>query len=360
VSATNHATDELVPPPAALPKRRRFSLDDLLGDTRPQAVGVTDLPTAKEIRLERITGDPNQPRRTFDPDKLEELVNSIHVEGVLQPVVVRYDANRDIYVIVHGERRWRAAQAAGLATIPAIVRDVPEDRRLVQQLMENIVRDDLNAIDRAAALRALKTQLGDAPWDAVADAVGIRRSRLFQLLGTGKLPESIQADIRAGRLSEKQSRALQGLPAEHQRALRDAIIADDLPAETALAIARRLKADRVPDDLDTAAAAISRIRATLGQDRVVRQEPVADAELMTLLAAIARLGPGGQSARVSLTRLADWNGFEPFDGERFLDELYALAQTLARVPNTDAREPGEIRTALLALREAVDGLLAGT
>ena len=359
MNATNHATDELVPPAASPPRRRRFSLDDLLGDTRPQAIGVTDLPTGKEIRLERITGDPNQPRRTFDPDKLGELTESIRMEGVLQPIVVRYDIDPDIYVIVHGERRWRAAQAAGLTTIPAIVRDVPEDRRLVQQLMENIVRDDLNAVDRAAALRALKLQLGDAPWDAVADAVGIRRSRLFQLLGTGKLPESIQADIRAGRLSEKQSRALQGLPAEHQRALRDAIVADDLPADTALAIARRLKADRVPDDLDAAAAAISRIRATLGQDRVVREVTMTDAELLSLFGAIAKLGSGGQSARVALTRLADWNGFEQFDGERFLDELYALAQSLARIPVADARESGEIRSALIALRSAVDGLLAG-
>ena len=241
MSAANHATDELLTPPTPAPKRKRFSLDDLLGDTRPQAVGVTDLPTGKEIRLDRITGDPNQPRRTFDGERLVELADSIRIEGVLQPIVVRYDNTRDIYVIVHGERRWRAAQTAGLSTIPAIVRDVPEERRLVQQLMENIVRDDLNAVDRAAALRALKSQLGDASWDVVAETVGIRRSRLFQLLGTEKLPEAIQADIRAGRLTEKQSRALQSLPGEHQRALRDAILADNLPADTAMAIARRLK-----------------------------------------------------------------------------------------------------------------------
>ena len=189
MSAANHATDELLTPPTPAPKRKRFSLDDLLGDTRPQAVGVTDLPTGKEIRLDRITGDPNQPRRTFDEERLAELAASIRIEGILQPIVVRYDNTRDIYVIIHGERRWRAAQTAGLAAIPAIVRDVPEERRLVQQLMENIVRDDLNAVDRAAALRALKSQLGDASWDTVAETVGIRRSRLFQLLGTEKLPE---------------------------------------------------------------------------------------------------------------------------------------------------------------------------
>jgi ParB family chromosome partitioning protein len=359
VSAANHATDDLIPP-APAPKRKRFSLDDLLGDTRPQAVGVSDLPTAKEIRLDRITGDPNQPRRTFDEERLAELADSIRKEGVLQPVVVRYDKDRDIYVIVHGERRWRAAQAAGLGTIPAIVRDVPEERRLVQQLMENIVRDDLNAVDRAAALRALKGQPGAAPWDTVAEAVGIRRSRLFQLLGTEKLPEAVQADIRAGRLTEKQSRALQGLPGEHQRALRDAIIGDDLSADTAIAIARRLKTEKVPDDLDAAASAISRIRAELQQDRVVREETVPDAELLSLLGAISRLGAGGQGARVALTRLADWNGFEPYDGDRLLDEMFALAQTMARLPRTEVATDGGTRNALLALRDALSGLLDGS
>ena len=118
MSAANHATDELLTPPTPAPKRKRFSLDDLLGDTRPQAVGVTDLPTGKEIRLDRITGDPNQPRRTFDGERLVELADSIRIEGVLQPIVVRYDNTRDIYVIVHGERRWRAAQTAGLSHDP--------------------------------------------------------------------------------------------------------------------------------------------------------------------------------------------------------------------------------------------------
>ncbi|MCL6441280.1 MAG: ParB/RepB/Spo0J family partition protein, partial [Thermoleophilum sp.] len=127
------------PASATAGRRRKFTVDALFADHRPQAVGVDDLPTAKEIRLDRIVPDPDQPRRTFDPDRLEELAASIAIEGVLQPIVVRYDASRDVYVIVHGERRWRASQRAGLTKIPAIVREVPEDRRLVQQLMENIV-----------------------------------------------------------------------------------------------------------------------------------------------------------------------------------------------------------------------------
>ena len=96
--------------------RRRFTVDALFTDHRPQAVGVEDLPTAKEIRLERIEADPEQPRRTFDPERLGELTASVRREGVLQPIAVRYDADRDVYVVVHGERRLRAARQAGLSS----------------------------------------------------------------------------------------------------------------------------------------------------------------------------------------------------------------------------------------------------
>lgn len=345
-----HADDVVSTLPASR-RRRRFSVDDLFVDSRPQAVGVEDLPTAKEIRLDRIVADPDQPRRTFDETKLEELTDSIRAEGVLQPIVVRYDGPRDTYVVVHGERRWRAAAAAGVETIPTIVRDVPEGRRLIHQLMENIVRDDLNALDRAAALRSLKGQLGDAPWEAVAEAVGIRRSRLFQLLGTEKLPESVQADIRAGRLSEKQSRALQGLPEEHQRALRDAILADDLQAETALAIARRLKAEHIPDDLNEAAAAIARFRSETA-DRATTGD-----ELTTILGAIAAASRGGSAARASLKRIADERRAPAYAGDRLHGELLAVARSLARMPPAELASDTATRKRLVSLMHTLQGLL---
>jgi ParB family chromosome partitioning protein len=333
-------------------KRRRFTVDALFTDHRPQAVGVTDLPTAKEIRLERIEPDPEQPRRTFDEVKLAELTASITIEGVLQPIVVRYDEGRDTYVIVHGERRWRASRLAGLSAIPAIVREVPEGRRLIQQLMENIVRDDLNAVDRAVALRALKTQLQDAPWEQVAEAVGIRRSRLFQLLGTEKLPEQIQSDIRSGRISEKQSRALQGLPVGHQEALRDVIVADDLPADEAMRLARELKANSIPDDPGAAAAALARFRAP----RTFTNRP-AD-ELGLLLAAVADAAVGSSAQRAALKRLADEREIAPFDEDRLVSETLALARSLARAPRTDLR-PGSVAfAALAALYGALDAALS--
>jgi ParB family transcriptional regulator, chromosome partitioning protein len=231
--------------------RRKFTVDSLFQDTSPRGAGVRDLIDAKEINVDRVVPDPEQPRHTFDEDSLSELASSIAQEGVLQPIAVRYDEPNDQYVIIHGERRWRASQMAGLSAIPAIVRDVPEERRLVHQLMENVVREDLNAVDRAAALRLLKRQMDDAPWERVAEAVGIRRSRLFQLLSTEKLIASVQDRIRAGELSEKQTRPLQGLSPQAQETLAEMLV-DGMPEREAQAISRQLRNDTDYLELDQA------------------------------------------------------------------------------------------------------------
>jgi ParB family transcriptional regulator, chromosome partitioning protein len=338
----------------SLARKRRFTVDALFADHRPQAVGVVDLPTAKEIRLDRIEPDPEQPRHTFDAGRLAELAASIRIEGVLQPIVVRYDEGRDVYVIVHGERRWRACRQVGLATIPALVREVPADRRLIQQLMENVVREDLNAVDRAAALRSLKTQLGDAPWEQVAEAVGIRRSRLFQLLGTEKLPEAIQADIRAGRLGEKQSRALQGLPPAHQAALRDLIVADELSAEEAMRLSRALRAARVPDDPAAAATALAEIRA----EGIRLAEPAhAEDETAALIAAVSEAATGQRAERAALTRVADRYGVPAYDAARLRAEVLALARTLARAPAGELQPGTPAHSTLTMLCGALDAVL---
>lgn len=319
--------------------RRRFTVDALFTDGRPQAVGVTDLPTAKEIRLDRIVPDPSQPRRSFDAARLEELAASIVLEGVLQPIVVRYDEDDDIYVIVHGERRWRASREAGKKTIPAIVREVDQEHRLIQQLMENVVREDLNAVDRARALRALKAQMDDASWDHVAAAVGIRRSRLFQLLGTEKLPDAIQEDIRAGRISEKQSRALQGLSPEAQLALRDSILADDLSAETALRLARALKT------AETQPGAMPPV-LLLAELRAQQATTTPEVGTFTLLQAIVAAASGGTVERQHLTNAADAAWAAPFDLERLDFQVAAIARSLARIPAAELR-PGRPAYALL-------------
>lgn len=362
-------------------RRRRFTVDSLFTDTRPQAVGVTDLVEAKQIQLERIRSDPSQPRQTFDEEKLEELAASIRLEGVLQPIVVRYEAGRDIYIIVQGERRWRASRMAGLASIPAMVRDVPIERRLIQQLMENIVRDDLNALDRASALRALKVQLRDAPWEAVAEAVGIRRSRLFQLLGTEKLPESAREDIRAGRLSEKQSRALQGLPAAAQEVLRDAIVSDNIPAEEAARLARSLRDEDLPEDPAEIGERVRQLRAEPPPERsatprgesgsngdsrpasavprtvvAVDEKPTAPAVAGATTASVPdRTPPDGW--RQEFDRLlGDQVAGATFDPARVRAAIQGLAAALRNAEADDLRD-GSLTADLVALRRALDGAL---
>ena len=329
--------------------RRRFTVDALFSDTRPQAAGVTDLADAKEIRLDRIEADPEQPRRTFDAERLEELTSSIRSEGVLQPIVVRYDASRDLYVIIHGERRWRAAKQAGLSTIPALVRDVPPERRLLQQLMENVVRDDLNAVDRAAALRALRDQLGGVPWEQVAETVGIRRSRLFQLLGTEKLVPRAQEDIQTGRLSEKQSRALQGLSGTRQEALRELIVEKQLSATTAARLAKAFRNQQIADDEDPAAAreALGELYALVAADEPddIRRQTT------TLLEAVRE----AQAAE-----LAQLLAVPRFDGQRVLREVSVLARSLARADRDRLAAEPDARATLRALRDALDALLART
>ncbi len=329
------------------PRRsRRFTVDDLFTDTRPQAAGVKDLADAREIDLSRIEADPDQPRHTFDEDRLEELASSIRAEGVLQPIAVRYDAERDVYVILHGERRWRASHRAGLKSIPALVRDVPEDRRLIQQLMENVVREDLNAVDRATGLRALKQQMGDVGWDRVAEAVGIKRSRLFQLLGTDKLSDAAQDDIRSGKLSEKQSRALQGLGPAHQEALRSLIVEENLSAQIAMKIARALKMAGVDDAAShaDAEADVKRLHTLLDPadaDAIVSQT-------QTLLTAIQQ----GQSSD-----LAKLLGVPKFDEQRVAKEIGALARSLTRTDATQLAMSDTTRAGLEQLRSALDALL---
>jgi ParB family chromosome partitioning protein len=247
---------------------------------------------------------------------------------------------------------WRASRQAKLKTIPAIVRDVPEDRRLVHQLMENILREDLNAVDRAAALRSLKVQMGHPSWDEVAAAVALKRSRLFQLLGTEKLPEPIQEDIRAGRLSEKQSRALQGLDYHAQLALRDAIVADALPAHEAQRLARLMKASNVPDDPE--AAALKLVELRIPARPVIAAEPE---DALALLDLIARAASGGARERSALSKAAANASAAPFDAERLQEQIHGLARTLSRMP-PEQLDPGTLsHSCLRALHGTLGALL---
>lgn len=155
-----------------------------------------------------------QPRRDMHPEALEELAESIKSQGVLQPIVVR-PVSADKYEIIAGERRWRATQLAGLDSIPAIIRQVPDDAAIAMALIENIQREDLNAMEEAIALSRLQQEF-ELTHQEVAQAVGKSRTTVTNLLRLMTLRDDVQRMLEHGDLDMGHARALLGLPAEHQ------------------------------------------------------------------------------------------------------------------------------------------------
>lgn len=161
-----------------------------------------------DIPILSIDPNPNQPRRTFDPDTLSALSASIVNSGVLSPILVARDGSR--YTIIAGERRWRAARLANLSTIPAIVRDWDEIKRQEAALIENIQRDDLNPLEEAQGIARLIDQYSFTQ-EAIADRIGKSRPAVTNLLRLLTLPDYIQKAITDGSLSAGHARVLAGI-----------------------------------------------------------------------------------------------------------------------------------------------------
>jgi ParB family chromosome partitioning protein len=167
--------------------------------------------------VEELKPHQQQPRKTFNDAKMAELVASIREKGVIQPLVVRHTG--DHYQIIAGERRWRAAQKAGLTEVPVVIQDVSEDWALEMALIENIQREDLNPIEEAEAYRHLMNNF-DLSQDEVAKRVGRERPTVTNALRLLRLPKEIQQDVVAGQLSMGHARAL--LPLETVARIREA------------------------------------------------------------------------------------------------------------------------------------------
>ena len=193
-------------------------LDALLGGStaatlEEEAVKV-DSRELQHLPLDLIQRGKYQPRRDMDPSALEELANSIKVQGVRQPIVVR-PIGGGRFEIIAGERRWRASQQAGLDKIPAMVREVPDEAAIAMALIENIQREDLNPIEEAVALQRLQQEF-ELTQQQVADAVGKSRVTITNLLRLIALPEEIKTLLSHGDLEMGHARALLGLPLEQQ------------------------------------------------------------------------------------------------------------------------------------------------
>jgi ParB family transcriptional regulator, chromosome partitioning protein len=251
-------------------------LSALIPDAPPAApVGTL------EVDIHLLTPNTFQPRGQMDDSRLEELAQSIKSNGVIQPIVVRKVGDR--FHIIAGERRWRAAQKAGLLRVPIVMREVPagQERSLLEMaLIENIQRENLNPIDEALAYRRLCDEF-HLTQDGIATAVGKDRATVANVLRLLKLPAEVQAEVAAGRLAMGHARALLVLPTDtEQRRVAREVIARGLSVRETEALARK-EADAAkpasepappsPVDVHTRAAE-ERLRMLYGtRVRIVRQ-----------------------------------------------------------------------------------------
>lgn len=278
-------------------------LSDLLsGDTLAQSRAVI------EVALDDIEPNPLQPRQGMDDSSLEELTLSIETHGVLQPVIVR--AVGAGYQLVAGERRWRAARRAGLHTIPCLVQTADDAQALELAMIENLQRDDLNAIDAARGYRMLVSDFG-LTQDDVAKKIGKSRSAVANTMRILELPQEIQEDIRAGTLSEGHGRALLPLVGhEGFEEIVKAVREEGLSVrETERLVREQISpADEASERPTTKAATAG----TADQRDIARDPHVAAAEqrLRTALAAKVVIRPAAKRGGVIHIRYYDQNDLE--------------------------------------------------
>jgi ParB family chromosome partitioning protein len=235
-------------------------LSALLGEADDGAEGqVTAADGLREVPIELIRRNPEQPRQYFAEAELAELADSIRASGVLQPILVRPSKTAGEFEIVAGERRWRAAQAVGLKTIPALVRELGDNQTFEIAIIENVQREDLNAMEEARAYAALMGRMLYTQ-EETAGAVGKSRSHVANTLRLLQLPQAVQEYVAQGKLTAGHARAI--LSADDPEAVTEAVVSRNLSVRDAEALAKRKGEGgtkkgsgprRAPKDADTAA-----------------------------------------------------------------------------------------------------------
>ncbi|NLO81084.1 MAG: ParB/RepB/Spo0J family partition protein [Xanthomonadaceae bacterium] len=213
-------------------------LDALLG-TSLEPASTTQDGELRQLPVEFLQRGRYQPRTGFDPAALQELADSIKAQGIVQPIVAR-PLGGTKYEIIAGERRWRAAQLAGLAEVPVLVRDVPDEAALAVALIENIQREDLNPLEEATALKRLIDEFG-LTHQEVAEAVGRSRASVSNLLRLLDLHPEVKDAIARGELEMGHARALAGLPEAKQPAAAAQVLARGMTVRQTEALVRRLQ-----------------------------------------------------------------------------------------------------------------------
>ncbi|WP_461516248.1 ParB/RepB/Spo0J family partition protein [Porticoccus sp.] len=225
-------------------------LDALLGteDDQERVVESGSNEHLKELPVEFLSRGKYQPRRDMHPEALEDLANSIRAQGVMQPIVVR-PRGIDSYEIIAGERRWRAAQLVGLETIPALIKNVSDESAMAMALIENIQREDLNAMEEAQALIRLQQEFG-LTQQQISQAVGKSRSTVANFMRLTALESDVQKLLEHGDLEMGHAKVLLGLEGEQQiEAARIAVAKGMTVRQIEVLVRRLLQQQNQPEDL---------------------------------------------------------------------------------------------------------------
>lgn len=259
------------------------------------------------VPVEKIVPNPDQPRRDFDPEALQDLANSLRQKGVIQPLIVRAIPDSDRYEIVAGERRWRAAQIAKLHELPVVVREFNDTEVLEIAIIENIQRADLNAIEEALAYKQLMSRFGHTQ-EKIAEALSRSRSHIANLLRLLALPEDVQGFVKTGALSAGHARALITTP--NPSVLARQVVEKSLSVREAEALARKA--------VHPEAKAAPRAGRRDDKDADTR---ALEADLSANLGMMVRIdhGSAGDGGKVSITY-------------RTLDDLDLLCRALSLIP----------------------------
>lgn len=250
------------------PARLGRGLAALIGDMAPvDGPRVADSSGLKRLPVDFVIANKANPRREFDESQLEELTNSVREKGVMQPLLVRPSDDPNVFELIAGERRWRAAQRAGLHEVPVIVREVDDREALELAIIENVQRTDLNAIEEAMGYEQLLEQF-DYTQNDLAQVIGKSRSHVANTLRLMKLPEDVRTMLASGDLTAGHARTL--ITSDDPSGLARRIVGDGLSVRQAEALTQEDRTPRKttarakhPKDADTVALE-KRLSDTLG------------------------------------------------------------------------------------------------
>lgn len=230
----------------------------LIGDVETDTAAVDRARGSRKVPLDFLSANPRNPRKHFDGAELDQLVASVKEKGIVQPILVRpAPGHPNRFEIIAGERRWRAAQKAGLHEVPVTVQDVSDKEALELAIIENVQRADLNAIEEANGYQQLIDSFGYSQTD-LADVIGKSRPHVVNTLRLLKLPTEVQGHVREGRLTAGHARALVG--SEDSVRLAERVVADGLSVRETEALlakprekAKTKPSERTGKDADTVA-----------------------------------------------------------------------------------------------------------